>query len=99
MLPRMTSLDAVSGKDRGLRWHTGPRAHLLALAVLLGSLGIVIALWRVAYQRELDVSRQGFVQDSTAVGERVRQRMVKYELVLRGGSSLFASLARPTPQQ
>ena len=99
MLPRMTSLDAVSGKDRGLRWQTGPRAHLLALAVLLGSLGIVIALWRVAYQRELDVSRQAFVQDAEAVGERVRQRMVKYELVVRGGASLFASLARPTPQQ
>lgn len=99
MLPRMTSLDAASGKDRGLRWQTGPRAHLLALAVLLGSLGIVIGLWRVAYQRELDVSRQAFVQDAEAVAERVRQRMVKYELVLRGGSSLFASLARPTPLQ
>ena len=95
----MTSIDAASGKDRGLRWQTGPRAHLLALAVLLGSLGIVIALWRVAYQRELEVSRQAFVQDAEAVAERVRQRMVKYELVLRGGSSLFASIARPTPQQ
>ena len=95
----MTSIDAASGKDRGLRWQTGPRAHLLALAVLLGSLGIVIALWRVAYQRELEVSRQAFVQDAEAVAERVRQRMVKYELVLRGGASLFASIARPTPQQ
>lgn len=95
----MTSIDAASGKDRGLRWQTGPRAHLLALAVLLGSLGIVIALWRLAYQRELDVSRQAFVQDAEAVAERVRQRMVKYELILGGGSSLFASLARPTPRQ
>ena len=95
----MTPSDPVSGTDRGLRWQSGPRAHLLALAVLLGSLGIVIALWRVAYQRELESSRQAFIQQSERIAEQVRQRMVKYELVLRGGSSLFASLARPTPQQ
>lgn len=83
----------------GLRWRSGPWAHLLALAVLLGSLAIVVALWRVAYQRELEASRQVFVQQSEHIVERVRQRMVKYELVLRGGASLFASLVRPSPQQ
>ena len=99
MLPPMTPSEPVSGTDRGLRWRSGPRANLLALAVLLGSLGIVIVLWRMAYQRELESSRQAFVQQCDRVAERVRQRMVKYELLLRGGSSLFASLARPTPQQ
>ncbi|WP_158636276.1 CHASE domain-containing protein [Aerolutibacter ruishenii] len=95
----MISLDPVSRNDHGLRGRAGPRKHLLALAVLLGSLGIVVALWRVAYQRELEASRQGFVQDAETVVERVRQRMVKHELVLMGGASLFASIARPTPGQ
>lgn len=99
MLTAMSAIDPVSGTDRGHRWRSGPGAHLLALAVLVGSLGIVVALWRVAYQREMEVSRQAFVQDAEEVAERVRQRMVKYELVLRGAGSLFASLARPTPQQ
>ncbi|GAB3752383.1 hypothetical protein GCM10028795_21720 [Lysobacter olei] len=99
MLARMSAFDPASGKDRGHRWRSGPGAHLLALAVLLGSLGIVMSLWRVAYQREMDSARQAFVQDAEEVAERVRQRLVKYELVLRGGASLFASLARPTPRQ
>lgn len=73
--------------------------HVLALMVLLASLAVTIVLWHHAYQREVDAAERMFVAEAEQLGERVQQRMVKYELVVRGGASLFASAARPTPLQ
>lgn len=75
------------------------RGHLWALVVLLASLASVFTLWRVAYDRELRAAELGFVSGTGEITELLKQRMVQYELVAGGGASLFASVARPTPQQ
>lgn len=75
------------------------RGHLWALVVLLASLALVFALWRVAYDRELRASQGAFVSGTEDITDLLQQRMVNYELVAGGGISLFASVARPTPQQ
>lgn len=73
--------------------------HLWALLVLLGSLALVFALWRLAYERELRSAEQEFVSRTAEISAVLKQQMVQYELVARGGASLFASVARPTPRQ
>lgn len=75
------------------------RGHLWALVVLLASVGSVFALWRMAYERELRVAEAAFVARTEEVAELIRQQLVNYELVGGGGTSLFASVERPTPQQ
>lgn len=75
------------------------RGHLWALVVLLASLASVFALWRIAYDRELRASETAFVAGTGDIAALLQQRMVNYELVAGGGISLFASVARPTPQQ
>lgn len=75
------------------------RGHALALLVLIGSVTLVIGLWRVAYERELRVAKVEFLGRTTVVAELLRQRVVNYELLTRGGAALFASVKRPTPQQ
>ncbi|WP_190285676.1 CHASE domain-containing protein [Montanilutibacter psychrotolerans] len=83
-----------SAGDRG-SW----RGHVLALAVLVGTVMLVLALWRNAYDRELVAAQAEFVVSSQDIAGRLQQRMLNCELVARGGGSLFASLARPTPTQ
>ncbi|MFC3549561.1 CHASE domain-containing protein [Lysobacter cavernae] len=75
------------------------RGYLLALIVLVGSLVLVFATWRVARDRELRAAQASFVGNTNEVSDLLRQGMVNYELVARGGVSLFASVARPTPTQ
>ena len=73
--------------------------HVLALVVLLGSLVLVFAAWRYARDREVRAAEIEFIATTNEVAEMIRQRLVNYELVARGGASLFASVARPTPHQ
>ena len=75
------------------------RGHFWALLVLLGSLMLVIGLWRVAYEREMRAANLTFINGTAEVAELLKQRTVQHELVAGGGASLFASVARPTPQQ
>lgn len=75
------------------------QGHVWAVVVLLASLASVLALWRAAYDREIRAAEQRFVNATEEIAERLKQRMVEYELVAGGGASLFASVARPTPQQ
>jgi len=75
------------------------RGYLLALAVLLGSFVLVLAAWQNARERELSAAHAEFVARSGEIVDRLQQRLVYYELVARGGASLFASVARPTPRQ
>ena len=75
------------------------RGHFWALLVLLGSLTSVFVLWRAAYERELRAANLEFINSTAEIAERLKQRIVEYELVAGGGASLFASVARPTPQQ
>ncbi|MGH8076492.1 MAG: CHASE domain-containing protein [Lysobacter sp.] len=73
--------------------------HVLALVVLLGSLVLVFAAWRYARDREVRAAEIEFIATTGEVRDLIRQRLVNYELVARGGASLFASVARPTPKQ
>ena len=72
---------------------------MLALAVLIGSLLIVFVTWRAAYEREVATARARFVARTDEVVYLLRERMSNFELVLQGGSALFATVARPSPQQ
>ena len=73
--------------------------YLLALMVLLGALVLVLVGWRYAYERELRTAETRFGTRTAEIVDRLYQRLVYYELVARGGTALFASMARPTPQQ
>lgn len=73
--------------------------HLLALAVLVGSLVLVFATWHNVRQRELRNAEAIFAAETAEVADLLRQRLVQYELVTRGGAALFASVSRPTQQQ
>ncbi len=74
-------------------------AHLMALVVLMGALLIVFMTWRAAYEREVATAQARFVARTDEVVYLLRERMDNFELVLRGGTALFATVARPTPQQ
>lgn len=73
--------------------------YLLALMVLLGALVLVLVAWHYAREREMRAAEVRFGTRSAEIVDRLYQRLVYYELVARGGTALFASMARPTPQQ
>src|SRR5262245_19402246 len=73
------------------------RGYLLAVIVLVGSLVLVFTAWKAARERELRAAEAEFVSKTGEVTELLRQGMIKYELVARGGVSLFASVTRPRP--
>ncbi|MBU8977971.1 CHASE domain-containing protein [Lysobacter sp. MMG2] len=73
------------------------RGYLLALIVLVGSLVLVFTAWRAARERELRAAEAEFISKTAEVTELLRQGMTKYELVARGGVSMFASVTRPRP--
>jgi CHASE1-domain containing sensor protein len=73
--------------------------YLLALLVLLGALVLVTIAWSYARERELRAAEARFEASTAEIVDRLSQRLVYYELVARGGTALFASMARPTPQQ
>ena len=73
------------------------RGYLLALIVLVGSLLLVFTAWRAARERELRAAEAEFISKTAEVTELLRQGMTKYELVARGGVSMFASVTRPRP--
>lgn len=73
--------------------------HALAALALLGSLLLVFLYWRSAQQRELQAAHAEFVAETDAIVELLRQRMANYDVILRGGVSLFASVERPSKAQ
>jgi len=73
--------------------------HALALVVLFASLLLVYLYWRGAYEREVAAARAEFVSRAEEASALVAQRMGQYELLARGGVSLFASVARPSRRQ
>lgn len=73
--------------------------YLLALMVLVGALVLVLVAWHYARERELRAAEARFDTRTAEIADRLYQRLVYYELVARGGTALFASMARPTPQQ
>ena len=91
--------DLAESRANTLRAIMPTGGHVLALVVLLGSLVLVFAAWRYACDREVRAAEVEFIASTVEVSDVIRQRLVNYELVARGGASLFASVARPTPQQ
>ncbi len=75
------------------------RGYLLAFAVFIVALVLVFTAWRIARERELRSAQAEFVGHTVQVTELIQQRLVNYELVARGGVSLFASVQRPTSAQ
>jgi signal transduction histidine kinase len=71
----------------------------LAVLVLLASSCLVLLAWRAARDRELRSAQDEFTASCTEVTELLSQRLVNYELTIRGGVALFATVARPSPQQ
>ncbi|MGH8083051.1 MAG: CHASE domain-containing protein [Lysobacter sp.] len=75
------------------------RGYLLAFIVFIVALVLVFTAWRIARDREQRSAQAEFVGRTVQVTELVQQRLVNYELVARGGVSLFASVQRPTAAQ
>ena len=73
--------------------------HALALLVLLASLLLVYLYWRGAHGREMTAARAEFASRADEASSLLVQRLNNYELLARGGVSLFASVARPSRQQ
>jgi signal transduction histidine kinase len=80
-----------------------PRAtrsgFVLAVLVLLASTLLVVLAWRAARERELKAAHTEFRASCQEIVELVQQRLVNYELTIRGGAALFASVTRPSPRQ
>jgi PAS domain S-box-containing protein len=73
--------------------------HALALLVLVASLVLVYMYWRGAHAREMTAAQAEFASRADEASSLVAQRLGNYELLARGGVSLFASVARPSRQQ
>lgn len=83
--------------------HTGAPpnwgGYALALVVLIGSLLLVLLSWRAARERELEAARAEFVVSAEQVVDLAQQRLVNYDLTIRGAVALFGTVARPSPVQ
>lgn len=95
-LMRTSDLESPGRTTRGPSAATG---HVLALLVLAGSLLLVFLYWRSASERDDDMARAEFSARTNEASSLLVQRLADYELVARGGVSLFASVARPSRRQ
>ncbi|MCI4567063.1 CHASE domain-containing protein [Lysobacter sp. CFH 32150] len=77
----------------------GRTGFVLALVVLVCSLLLVVLSWRAARERELAASQAEFEAATRETVDLLQQRLVNYELTVRGGVALFATVARPSPLQ
>jgi len=72
---------------------------VLAVVVLVGSLLMVWLYARAAGEREQRARQAEFVAQSGEIVVLLQQRLLHYELALRGGVSLYWSVSRPTERQ
>ncbi|WP_187471228.1 CHASE domain-containing protein [Luteimonas viscosa] len=75
------------------------RGYVLAVVVLVGSLLMVWLYAREAGAREQRARQAEFAAQSGEIAMLLRQRLLHYELALRGGVSLYWSVSRPTHRQ
>jgi PAS domain S-box-containing protein len=73
--------------------------YLLAVLVLVGSLLLVAQYAKFAGEREQALAQARFVAEAEQAADLFRQRLLIYELSIRGGVSLFATVQRPTRAQ
>lgn len=74
-------------------------SYVLAALVLAAALIVVGLYWRSTYQREMRSAQADFDAQTQESATLLRQRLGYYELITRGGVSLFASVARPSRTQ
>ena len=75
------------------------RAYVLAVIILLGSLLMVWTYARTVAERERQAAETEFVAGSNEIAMLLQQRLLQYDLALRGGVSLYWSVDRPTARQ
>ncbi len=76
------------------------RSHVLAVLVLIGALLLVALYARNAGERERRLAETSFVAEADQLADTIRQRMLQYELSLRGGVALHSAAAdTPTTRQ
>ena len=101
----MTPTDPVPDRSAAARGIPKPATrrlsggYLLAFAVLAGSIVSLAVYWQHAREREVEEARLEFVVESDETLQRLQQRMIQHELVLRGGVALFGTVARPSVRQ
>jgi PAS domain S-box-containing protein len=89
-----TRLPDPKGMTRGSPW-----GYLLAVAVFIVAVLVVQVYVGRAERRELEAARTAFESRTDEMAALLQQRLSNYELVNRGGVSLFASVARPSRQE
>ncbi|MDN5782239.1 MAG: CHASE domain-containing protein, partial [Luteimonas sp.] len=95
----MRLLRGIDLDSLGARLQAPLHGYALSLLALVASLLLVWMYWSNAQQRELKAVQAEFVAESDAVADLLRQRLASYELMARGGVSLFASVERPSAGQ
>ena len=73
---------------------TARSGYVLAVLVLLASLLVVWLYWSGAHRREMTAANANFVASTQQTTLLLDQRLGLYDLIARGGVSLFASVAR-----
>lgn len=94
--------DSARDRRTGLSPHASRlrRSHVLAVLVLIGALLLVALYARNAGERERRLAETSFVAEADQLADTIRQRMLQYELSLRGGVALHSAAAdTPTPRQ
>ncbi|MGO4549919.1 CHASE domain-containing protein [Lysobacter sp. 2RAF19] len=71
----------------------------LAVLVLIATVALVLTAWRAARENALAGAQAEFHGSTSEIVELLQQRLVNYELTIRGGAALFASVARPSPAE
>lgn len=99
MLNAMKFLRGTRIDGFGARLRAPLQGYALALLALFASLLLVWLYWHNARQRELQAAQAEFASETEAIAELLRQRLINYELIARGGVSLFASVNRPSAAQ
>lgn len=72
---------------------------VLAVLALLIGIGVTGLVWWGEVERERERRERAVLDRAGALAARIHQRLVAYEIALRGGASLFAATSYPTRSQ
>lgn len=89
----------IAASDGTLRRWPLRRGYLLAVLVLVGALLLVFLYARSARERDARIADAEHVAQAERIATQLQERLLRYELAIRGGVSLFASVSRPTERQ
>lgn len=87
----------MAGYWRRIRARASGKAA--AVLVLLAGLAVTALIGRAEQARLRAASDAAVLEQANALAARIKQRLVAYEIALRGGASLFAATAYPSRQQ